>query len=53
MQGDETTTTICEKCQYPNQISLNYFIGFDNKLPKSVIAVCKNCNTDFVATIEE
>jgi len=46
-------TTKCENCKKGNNISLNYFVGFDYKFKKSVVATCQACNNDFIATLDE
>lgn len=46
-------TSKCDKCQQENNVSLNYFVGFDYKFEKSVIAMCQACNKDFIVTFDE
>ena len=43
----------CDKCQQQNNVSLNHFVGLDYKFEKSVVAVCKACNKDFIVTFDE
>jgi hypothetical protein len=46
-------TSKCDNCQQDNNISLNYFVGLDYKFKKSVFAICKACNKDFIVTFDE
>ena len=42
-----------DKCQQENSLSLNYFVGFNYKFEKSIVATCQACNKDFIATLDE
>lgn len=53
MLETRSITSICDKCQQENIVSLRHFIGFDYKFEKSVIAMCQACNKDFIATLDE
>ena len=46
-------TSMCDKCKTSNNIPLSYFLSFDYKFEKVVIATCKACNVDFVATLDD
>ena len=46
-------TSKCDKCQQQNDISLSYFVGSDYKFENTVIAMCQNCNSDFLVTLDE
>lgn len=43
----------CDKCETPKDIPLSYFLCFDYKFEKAVIATCNSCNCDFVVTLDE
>ena len=43
----------CDNCQQDNSISLNYFVGLDYKFEKTIVAMCKACNKDFIVTFDE
>ncbi len=53
MLETRSIVSTCDKCQKENSLSLKYFVGFDYKFEKSVIATCQACNTDFIATLDE
>jgi hypothetical protein len=46
-------TSKCDKCQRVNSIPLSYFVGFDSKFEKSLIAKCQTCNKGFIVTFDE
>jgi hypothetical protein len=46
-------TSICDKCQQENNISLKHFVGFGYKFEKSVVAMCQACDKDFIAMLDE
>ncbi len=43
----------CDYCQQENNISLIYFVDFDTKFEKSVIAKCQTCSKGFIVTFDE
>jgi RNase P subunit RPR2 len=46
-------TSLCDNCQQPNDVSLNYFMEVDDSFNKSVIATCQKCNRDYIFTLGE
>jgi RNase P subunit RPR2 len=46
-------TSLCDNCQQPNDVSLNYFMEVDDSFNKSVIATCQKCNRDYIVTLGE
>ena len=46
-------TSLCDYCQEPNDVSLNYFMEIDGSFNKSVLATCQNCNRDYIVTLGE
>ena len=46
-------TSLCDNCQQPNDVSLNYFMEVDGSFNKSVLATCQNCNRDYIVTLGE
>lgn len=45
--------SMCDKCKTSNDIPLSYFLSFDYKFEKVVIATCKAYNGDFVVTLDD
>ncbi len=46
-------TSKCDKCQQTNEISLRYFVGSDYQFNDTVIAMCKECSSSFMVTLDE
>ncbi len=46
-------TSKCGECQKVNSVPLSYFVGFDSKFEKSLIAKCQTCNKGFIVTFDE
>jgi hypothetical protein len=46
-------TSLCDNCQHPNDVSLNYFMEVDGCFNRSVIATCQKCNRDYIVTLGE
>ena len=46
-------TSRCGECQKVNSVPLSYFVGFESKFEKSLIAKCQTCNKGFIVTFDE